>query len=175
MKQVIRVVVFAVIAITLAACNTTRVTPSEHYPANANWLLLPLVNYSQTPQAGQKAERILASLLHQKGVQRLHEYPALDNVDSLLSVDDRVRFDQAASWAKDKNYQFWISGSVEEWRYKSGLDGEPAVGITLRLIEPNSEQVIWTVTGAKTGWGQQSVASVANELLTELLSGLLLE
>lgn len=158
----------------LSACNTTSVQPSAQYSANAKWILMPIVNYSQTPQAGQKAERILASLLHQKGITGLNEYPVSTDTSGMLALDDSARFEQAAKWAKNEEFQYWVSGSVEEWRYKSGLDGEPAVSITLRIVNPKTQQVMWTVTGAKTGWGQESVASIANELLTELLTGLML-
>ena len=63
-------------------------------------------------------------------------------------------------------------GSVEEWRYKVGVDGEPAVGITLQLIDLPSGAVIWTASGSKTGWSREGLTATAQKLLVELTAPL---
>jgi len=44
-----------------------------------------------------------------------------------------------------------IFGAVTEYRYKRGLDEEPAVGITLRLMDVRSGQVLWVATVSRVG------------------------
>lgn len=61
---------------------------------------------------------------------------------------------------------------MSEWRYKVGVDGEPAVGITLQVIDVPSGNVIWSATGSRTGWSRDAVSAVAQKLLRELLSPL---
>jgi len=156
-------------------CSIQSAQQSVSVDLNDRWLLLPITNFDQSPQAGERAERILASHLRINGVSQLEEYPTVDDAGQFPILDDSQRYKKAAQWAQQQTARYWITGSISEWRYKNGLDGEPAVGITLRLIDADSKAVLWTATGAKTGWGQQSVAHVANGLIQELTKNLLSE
>jgi hypothetical protein len=78
-------------------------------------------------------------------------------------------------WANQQNLRYAVTGSVDEWRYKSGLDGEPAVGITLNIVDLQTQEVIWTSTGARSGWGREGVAMAARTLLSDLLDDLPLD
>ncbi|HOX24099.1 MAG TPA: hypothetical protein PLL10_11575, partial [Elusimicrobiales bacterium] len=78
----------------------------------------------------------------------------------------------ARSWAISQGAQYVLFATVEEWRYKSGLDGEPAVGLTLELQESSSGKSLWSASGAKTGWGRSSLAATGGKLIDKLLSGL---
>ena len=175
MKHTIKLNTVCIIGLLLivAGCSTQTAQQSVNVDRGDLWLLLPITNFDQAPQAGERAERILASHLRIHGISQLIEYPAEGDSGQFPMLDDRVRYQKAQQWAQQQTARYWITGSVSEWRYKNGLDGEPAVGITLRLIDANSQAVIWTATGAKTGWGQQSVAHVANELIQELTESLL--
>ena len=51
-----------------------------------------------------------------------------DTAGVLPELDERRRAELALRWAKDKGFLYGVTGSVEEWRYRNGLDGEPAVG-----------------------------------------------
>ena len=68
-----------------------------------------------------------------------------------------------------------VAGSVEEWQYKNGLDGEPAVGISLRVIEPATGRVLWSKSGARAGWSRESLAGSAQKVLNKLVGGLRVE
>jgi hypothetical protein len=63
-------------------------------------------------------------------------------------------------------------GSVQEWRYKVGIDGEPAVGVTMKVLDLSTGQIVWSVSGAKSGWSRQALSAVAQSLLTEMFDGL---
>ena len=41
-------------------------------------------------------------------------------------------------WLNTQQADYVLSGSIEEWRYKAGLDGEPVVALTL-LLTKNGE------------------------------------
>ena len=163
-----RTAVYAVLLL-LTSCATQTVQQQAELQKNKRWILLPLVNFAQAPQAGERAERILASLLRIQGVHQLTEYPAESSNDQFPFLNDQLRYRQAEQWAKTQQADYWISGSISEWRYKNGLDGEPAVGITLRILDASTGEILWTSTAAKTGWGQQSVAYVANDLIADLV------
>ena len=165
----------ALVAITLLAtgCSSFTSESAETLPRDAQWGLLPLINYSQAPQAGERSEQILLSVLAEKGL-RPRLYPAVTQSDLPL-LDDSERFNQALEWARQENLDYVVSGSVDEWQYKSGLDGEPAVGISLQIIEPNSGRVVWSSSGARAGWSRESLAGTAQKVLRELIGDLSLE
>jgi hypothetical protein len=64
-----------------------------------------------------------------------------------------------------------VGGSVEEWRYKVGVDGEPAVGLTLAITDLDSGAVVYSASGGKSGWSREALSAVAQKLMRELLAG----
>jgi hypothetical protein len=77
------------------------------------------------------------------------------------------------AWARSENIRYALAGSVDEWRYKVGIDGEPAAGVTLQLIDVQSGQVLWAAAGGSTGWSRESLSGVAQKLVAKLLRPLL--
>lgn len=166
--QWLRRATVALLLTTLAACSTLQSAKAPALDKGARWALLPAVNNTETPQAGARLEAITASLLRAHGVQDLLLYPPAA-ADDILSPADRRAQEAALVWARGQNVRYALLGSVQEWRYKTGLDGEPAAGVTLSIVDLASGQVIWTGTGARTGWSREAVAGVAQKLLAELV------
>lgn len=168
--------------IALNACSVDQVYHGGALDNQANWVLLPVVNHSQTPQAGERVEAILVSLLRSRGITNISHYPKTPQSKMLMMLDDQSRYNAALKWALTQGFRYAITGTVEEWRYKAGLDGEPAVGITLRVIDlhPHTEKspgqeplpVPWSATGARTGWGREGIAAATYTLLNKLLDGM---
>lgn len=150
----------------LAGCAGQGAYRSVQLPPDAGWALLPVVNYAETPQAGQRAEAILFTLLHERGVN-LRRYPARTG-DTLPELNDERRLQDAIDWARAANIRYGVTGSVEEWQYKAGLDGEPAVGLTVQVIDVASGRVLWSASGARSGWGYATLSGTAQELLEDL-------
>ena len=48
-------------------------------------------------------------------------------------------------------------------------DGEPAVGLTLQIIDVASGDTLWSGTGGKSGWSREALAAVAQQLIRDLL------
>ncbi len=78
----------------------------------------------------------------------------------------------AFDWARGAKYEYGVSASVEEWRYKSGLDAEPAIGITVRVFDLASGKVLWAGTGTKTGGSSQNTSATAVELVHTMVGEL---
>jgi len=155
----------------LTACSNQQVQEDVTLPKNVRWALLPMVNLSETPRAGERAQRLVETALRTRGLSPLLA-PAPQRQEKLPLFDDRVRLDQALAWARRKRIRYGVSGSVEEWRYKSGLDGEPAVGLSLRVIEIPSGRVVWAASGARTGWGYANLSGTAAKVIDDLLNAL---
>lgn len=163
-----------ILALTLVTgCSTFTGKGGNTLPRDARWGLVPMVNYSQTPQAGERSEQILLSVLSRRGLQPV-VYPVADQDETML-FDDSERLAAGMEWAQRQGFDYVISGSVEEWQYKSGLDGEPAVGISLRVLEPATGRVLWSNSGARAGWSRESLAGTAQKVLRELTDEMRLE
>ena len=158
-------------ALALGACSATlQSTPGVALDRAQSWVLLPLVNNTETAQAALSAEAMLEPLLQAQGIHDLKIYPNTVVQDSLFEPTERKVVDEALRWAKAQGARYGLSGSVQEWRYKAGIDGEPVVGVTLRVIDLASGNVLWSVTGSQSGWGRDALSGTAQTLLTQMLA-----
>lgn len=163
------------LAIGLWACTVHHMQASSPLPKQSRWVLLPVVNLSEAPLAGEKVESLLDNALRLHGLKNLRRMSPSGTQDDDLLLNDQRRYEMALASSRQGGAGFAVTGSVQEWRYKTGLDGEPAVGITLQVLELPSGRVVWTASGAKTGWGYANVSGTAQKLVAELLEGLTLE
>jgi len=157
----------------LASC-AVRDVPDDQLSFNAQqrWVMLPVLNYSSEPRAGERTEAILGTLLQMKGVNRLTVYPNVVSSDGLPELNERKRLNQALGWAKSQGFKYGFTGTINEWRYKSGLDAEPAVGFTLQLMNIKTGTVIWSSSGARSGWGRESLSGNAQKVLGKLVDAI---
>lgn len=155
----------------LAACSTIDRGHAPALQRDASWVVLPFANHTETPLAGNRAEAIAEALLHAKGVGRVQRYPAGTQQEALFDAGDTKRQQEALSWAREKQAQYALTGSVDEWRYKVGVDGEPAAGVTLQIVEVSSGNVLWSGAGGKSGWSREALSAVAQKLIRDLLDG----
>jgi len=162
----------ALMLFALAGCTVVDQVRSAPPDLGARWALLPIANHTETPQAGLRAEAITETVLRTLGVKNLERYPASLNPETLLDPAERKLSEQALVWAKGREARYAVTGAVEEWRYKVGVDGEPAVGMTISVIDLGSGAVVYSASGGKSGWSREALSAVAQKLLRELLSGL---
>jgi len=160
-------------ALWLAGCAVTDVGRAPQMAPGDTVAVLPIVNYTETPQAGLRAEAIAESLLKTGGVANLKRYPASLNPETLFEPAERESVGKALEWARTERARYALTGAVQEWRYKVGVDGEPAVGISLQLIDVASGQVVWSATGSNSGWSRESLSGTAQKLLRRLLAPLM--
>jgi TolB-like protein len=163
--------------LVLAGCATSieSTADGQTLDAQAKWALLPLANNTDTPQAALSAEAMLEHQLRRRGINILLHYPAQLSRDSLFEPTERKVSEEAQKWAREQGVRYAVTGSVEEWRYKVGIDGEPAAGITLKVIDLTHDHVMWSASGAKSGWSREALSGVAQILITKLLSSLSLK
>lgn len=154
-------------AVLFASCTVRSVQSGPPLDLRARWALLPVLNHSDTPQAGENAAAILETLLRSRGVVHLAEVPVDEQDDALPELSERRRLDNAMTWARKKKFRYGVTGSVEEWRYR-GLDGQPAAGLTVRVIDLSSGDVVFSASGARSGWGRDTISGVAQQLLADL-------
>lgn len=158
----------------LAGCSVVDRSPTPSaLDRNARWVLLPFANHTETPLAGQRAEAITESLLRGGGMTHLTRYPASLVQETLFETNANKVQEQAFGWAREQGARYAVSGAVDEWRYKVGVDGEPAVGVMIQVTDLSSGAVVWSSVGGKSGWARESLAGVAQKLIGSLLQPLL--
>ena len=164
-----RILLTIVLAALVAGCATIDTRSTGPIERDTKWVMLPVLNHTEVPQAGLRAEAITEGLLRARGVNDLTRYPAVMNIDALLEPAERKIMIEAERWARAQGARYAIYGAVDEWRYKVGIDGEPAVGVALHIMDLKSNEVVWTGVGGKGGWSRESLSGVAQKLIRELL------
>lgn len=167
MRQLILALAAALLA---AGCSVVDRNPNAApLDTKARWAMLPIVNHTDTPQAGLRAESITEGVLRARGVNNMVRYPAAMNPEALLEPAERKLQDEARKWARDQGARYGVYGAVDEWRYKVGVDGEPAVGLALFVVDLQSGEVVWSAVGGKSGWSREALSAVGQKLVRELL------
>lgn len=166
------IILAATAAILVAGCSSTSLIathkklPPIYVDFNAthqiksNMIsLFRLHNYTDTPRAGLRAANIAEGVLLAKGY----------NVISHLSKN-RYTLKEAINEADKDDAKYCLIGGVSEWRYKTGIDGEPAVSLQLSLYEVENEKLVWSATGADSDWGNSSIGTTAQNLIETMLA-----
>ncbi len=156
--------------ILFSGCASIEHGPSPAFSCAEKWVVLPISNFSEAPHAGQAAEKLVENVLRSRGLRELTAYPpGLE--DSLAEFSSsQKQYDRSLDWARAQSARYGITGSITEWRYKSGVEGEPAVGMTLQVIDIETGKGIWSAGGAKAGWSGDALSGVAQKLIHNILS-----
>ena len=154
----------------ISGCAVMDHAPSQVFDQEETLALLPMVNYTETPQAGRRAEGITEVLLYSRGLYNLQRYPAQLLQKTSPFASDEQLLEEAIQWAKTQQFRYALTGTVDEWRYKVGIDGEPAVGVSFRLIDLKADTVVWSAVGGQSGWSREAVSAVAQKLIKKLLA-----
>lgn len=160
------------LAAVVAGCTTVDVGPRVELDRQARWAVLPLANRTETPAAGLRAAAVVEGVLAARGFGNLVQAPAELAAESLFDPPPKDSADKLLAWARANGVRYAVTGAVTEWRYKVGVDGEPAVGLTLQVLEVASSRVLWSAAGARSGFSREALAGVAQKLVRELTAPL---
>ncbi len=168
-------IIFLSIMGILSGCTTTRINTSTAVSLDktAAWGALPFDNHTTVPFAGQRAQKLAAALLQSRGVSNVNFPPPAQTPMPIGKSSGSQQ--QYLSWAKEHNIRYLVTGSVDEWRYKVGLDGEPAVSFTLELKDLSTDTALWRGAASASGRYWQSAGVLAQSTLDRLIKRLLSE
>jgi len=148
----------------ITGCAHTQVTESMPIPQsvkNATIGFYPLENYTDTPQAGLRAANIVEGVMIAKGYTMRGD---------MREEATTLSFKEKLADAKRDGVDYLLSGGVSEWRYKTGIDGEPAVSLHLKLVNVRTGDTVWSALGSDSSWGNASVGTVAQTLISTMLT-----
>jgi len=126
--------------------------------------VIPFINNSETPLAGLKAKNIIENFLFSKKFNIV----ACDIVENDTFTEKEIKEYFEVLKTKDINFVFF--GYINEWRYKAGVDSEPAVSLTINLYDLKNDKLILSASGSKTSSSYKSLGIVSQELIKKLLS-----
>ncbi len=160
------------VLMAIAGCVTVNQGAREKVSFGETWAILPFVNNTETPFAAERAESVTATLLHGRGLKNLAAFPKEQSDEEVFVGRKGDRQKEAIDWARKNGFHYAVTGVVNEWRYKVGMDGEPVVGITLQVLELPDGRVAWSSTGAKSGWSRDAVSAVAQQVIDRMLENM---
>ncbi len=133
-------------------------------------VVLPFTNMTETPQADERATAILTDLLRTKGMRYVASYPSKMTKPSLIpGVKPTIPRAKMLAWAREQGFSYAFIGSVTEWNYKVGLDGEPAIGVNIDMVNLRAGIVEWSAVGSKSGGSRTALSEVAITLINAML------
>lgn len=141
----------------LAGCAGESVTryasPSLGSGAARSVAVLPLANLTTHPNAGQ----ILGEMLHAE-LRGIPSFSLRDNTEAWAEltppdqdIEEAALGLRARQAGKKLGVDAVVYGSVTEYRYKRGLDEEPAVGVAVRLMDVSTGEVLFTAVVSRIG------------------------
>ncbi len=145
-------------ALALGGCATKEYVASKPFAqvgAEHNVTavtLLALRNYTDVPEAGKRAANLVAGVLRAKGFAVKEAFRKRKKGDPCEMVDDRYVMD----------------GGVSEWRYKTGIDGEPAVSLQLTLHDCQSKKILWSATASSNDYWRASIGTTAQAVIEKM-------
>ena len=167
-----KTIIFSFITLLMVGCSSTSlVTTQKSLPEvyvdvnethdlqkNVVVSLFRLSNYTDTPRAGMRSANIIEGILLSKGYR----------VKSHI-LKDIYSFKKAKKEAKKDKSKYFIIGGVSEWRYKTGIDGEPAVSLQISMYKTKGGKLEWSATGADSDWGNGSIGTTAQNLIQTMM------
>ncbi len=163
------------LASLLSSCTSMQVNHSQPICLNTcqKIVVLPFTNMTETPQADERAASMTADLLRTKGMRNVVTYPNKSKPASLIpGVKMPIQRARLLAFARRQSADYAMRGDVTEWNYKVGLDGEPAVGLNLEVIDVYSGQVIWSAVGSESGGSRSALSEVALNLINSMLKSI---
>jgi len=173
MRKIYLFSIFIVFALLMSCSTTINHSRQPVISSQAKWAVLPFDNNTEKPQAGERVAAITASLLRAGGITNLSVYQPKTSCSQLLTCSGRgLSMKGARIWAKRRGVRYAMTGAINEWHYKVGLDGEPAVNVTLNLFDMRTGKAVWSAVGSKIGCSRASLGIVGQKLVREMLSRL---
>ena len=159
MKKILLSILFLVfIGCSSDVYNVEKTTPISKKETMS---VIPFANFTQTQLAGYKVAGIVEGVFKSKGFnisKSLWNFPEEDyTLNEIKNIINHT------------NSNYIVTGYVNEYRYKTGIDGEPAVSITIKIYDNNKHKYIYTATISKIGNTYDSLSLITQNAINKIL------
>ena len=147
--------------LSLFGCSASTISTSGPFLSKRGKIVLvSFDNFTDTSQAGKRAANIVEGILLSKGYSVIS---LINKNTESLSLAKKVQL------AKKYNANYLIFGAVSEWRYKAGIDVEPAVSLSIKAINLKTHKIAWSSTGSNSDKGGTSLGVSAQKLINSMI------
>lgn len=153
-----------IIFISSCGVKVINITNGLNLKKEKTIAVIPFENFTDTPLAGCSVASIVEGILYSRGYKLKDKVWSIPNSEP--SKEDIEKIKQKAI---ESGADLIILGSVNEFRYKTGIDGEPAVSLTLILYDVDTKSVIAGSTASATGWANESLGTIAQKLINKVI------
>lgn len=135
-------------------------------------LLPPADNATDDEHAGRAVTELIGSALYERGVP-VHqtEYSRLRLGDAKAAGPDG----RYAGVGATSGASHLVLATVHEYRYKTDLDGDPAVAVTIRVVDAKTGATVWQGSAGNVGYTFASLSSSAQHVVRKLVADIPLE
>lgn len=162
-----RIALFCLLLITSGCAHVVTTGSSDGDSLVVNRLLLPpFINATDDEHASRALTEMTGSALVQAGISlyQTEELVIRTAGDEAQGPDGRY-----AEIGRSVDASHLLIGTVHEYRYKTDLDGDPAVGVTMRIVEASTGRTVWQGTSANVGYAFASVTSAGQKAVNRLV------
>lgn len=170
--------IFAAILL-LSGCSavTKNVSSQISLDKSKSCALMPLINDTNYYGADDTVSAAIETEIAKKGVCKLVEQSEIAYKLKNIGVEKERLFDKnyALSLASKLNVDYVLLGRVTEYNYQYGLREDPAVGVSVKLIDAKEQKFIWAADEGRVNRSfvfRDSLAATAIETVKSVLSEL---
>jgi len=172
--------VLLLVAAALTACGCATAVQEWVKPGAGRVdrvAVLAFENQTSSLRAGQSAADLLVTELLATGAMAVMDPSEVGDLLRRENLDpaDAGRLPSAQRIGRLLQVSHVLQGSVTEYRYKPGLSETPAVGVTARLVDVASGDVVWSASHARLGssWiREDGLARVAQQVAHDMAAHL---
>ena len=162
-----KILLLTFLSFIIVGCSTLINKKNVELPLKKRYAISSFWNYTETPMAGLRASTIVESVLSKNSIDITSLIGGSEEMESVKSKKSFLNSKKLEAKSKGANYL--ITGDVQEWRYKTGIDGEPVVSFGITIIDLESDRVIFNGVGASSAWGHKSIGVEAQEIAQKLI------
>jgi len=168
MKQPSTLFIITVLA-ALGGC-VSRVDSGPRNPSLAlsqTVLVAPFRNATDDDHAGQAFADLIGTELAGRGldVVMLPPKPVNDLGDAPPYTNQDL-----AQEARKHGASGIVRGTAIEFRYKTDLDGDPAAGVYVEILDPPAKNSVWHASASHTGLIYSSLAGTAQKVSRDVVA-----
>lgn len=130
-------------------------------------IVAPFRNATDDDHAGQAFADLIGTALAARGldVVMLPTKPVNDLGDAPAYTNEDL-----AEAARKNQASGIVRGTAIEFRYKTDLDGDPAAGVYVEILDPSAKNSVWHATASRTGLIYSSLAQTAQKASHDIVA-----
>lgn len=161
MKKVVYLI--GIVIFFVSCISSKNISRAPKLNKSEKIAVLTFINNSETPSSGLKVKNIIENELFSKGYNVVF-LNADHETDNITEKEIYKKIDEMK-----KDIKYFVFGYINEWRYKSGIDFEPAVSLTINIYDAKSDSIVWSGRISENGSSYSSTSNIASKAVKKLL------